>query len=150
LAGALALSVVVTLREASADIVHGPHADCPDGTRTIGGSHSHHGSCQAYSCDDGATRCPAGTTCQEVALCVDALVEPDSPIELEQIMGTCEGGASCAQGTCQRLRVCARGRLDRRQGSGCGVEPGRGCEAPGLVVTALIAALLAFRWTRLR
>jgi MYXO-CTERM domain-containing protein len=103
------VSIAWLASPAMADRIQGPPTDCPPGTR---GESDHRGPyCTPIACTTDA-ECE-GATCRDVMLCSAVTRGPAGRSEIEtertEVYGTCEGGASCARGTCNRTRACAPG-----------------------------------------
>lgn len=94
---------------AMADRIQAPPTDCPAGSR---GASSHLGAyCAPIVCVTDSD-CE-GATCRDVMLCTEVTRgragRSDIETERTEVYGTCEGGATCARGTCNRTRACAPG-----------------------------------------
>lgn len=106
---ALVLISLVLASPAAADRIQGPPTDCPAGSR---GESDHRGPyCTPIVCT-ADTDCP-GASCRDVMLCSEVTRgragRSDIETERTEVYGTCEGGASCARGTCNRIKACAPG-----------------------------------------
>ncbi|MBI4703966.1 MAG: hypothetical protein HY744_22895 [Deltaproteobacteria bacterium] len=145
-AAVVAVALLVAPSQARADAVGPPPESCPAGAR---GETCHGGSyCAPASCSDGSP-CQDGAQCRAAELCVDKIdcrsgwTPPDAgPQYAATVAGSCAGGAACAKGSCQSVKVCvssagAVGRTLVEQGCGCRVGP------PELPSRAAWLALLA-------
>ncbi len=110
---------------ARADIVFPAPTDCPPGS--VGATHHGGPHCAADLCADEPGRCAAsGGNCQEHGLCTEQRqgASRGGPFTYAAVVGVCDPGGNCAQGKCEKLKVCvpAAGEGEPAGGAGAPAE----------------------------
>ena len=152
----VALVATLAVATARADAVPPPPDDCLEGTT---GDTCHGGIfCRARGCTDGS-QCDGGELCEDRELCVGQVDcaggwDPDAgPSYTNTVEATCEGGAACAEGTCQTVKVCvppttasgggttsggsSGGAQEVDQGCGCRLTAGPSAPSPWWILLGL-------------
>ncbi len=92
---------------ARADVVFPAPTDCPPGS--VGDTHHGGPHCAADLCAEEPGRCAAtGATCQEHGLCTQQQqgASRGGPFTFKVVLGVCDPEGNCAQGACEKLKVC--------------------------------------------
>ncbi len=143
-AARLVVPIVLLLSfSAGADVVGPPPTDCPDGTE---GDSCHGGAfCSPKRCTDTAA-CAAGTSCQEVKLCIAPINCGSHGMTsfVDSVKGSCPSG-TCVEGTCRPVSVCMAGASAPGRGCSCAVAaaPDRGRSGAAGGCAALLSLLAA-------
>lgn len=124
----LAAGLIGTTMAARADVVFPAPTDCPPGS--FGDTHHGGPHCSADLCTEEPARCAAnGATCQDHGLCTEQRqgASRGGPFTFTVVVGVCDPEGKCAQGKCEKLKVC----VPAAAGSGEGEQATEGAvEAP--------------------
>jgi len=92
---------------ARADVIFPAPAVCPPGS--VGDTHHGGPHCAPDVCTDDPARCAtSGAACQEHGLCTEERqgASGGGPFTFKVVVGTCDPEGQCAQGKCEKLKVC--------------------------------------------
>lgn len=127
------LAALLAAEVASADVITGPppEDDCPEGSTGMNCLGYGHGSdtCRPQTCTRDED-CGDEGICQNADLCIArvecGIEDPDAgPTYQDDVVGSCEEGSACDEGTCQTLQVCATAPVFESAG-GCDCASGGG------------------------